>query len=58
LENSQQKIGKEDNKMQRKKNELTDFGFWVKMRLLEQRRTQADLARQLGTTKQVISRIL
>ena len=44
--------------MQRKKNELTDFGFWVKMRLLEQRRTQADLARQLGTTKQVISRIL
>jgi len=44
--------------MQRKKNELTDFGFWVKMRLLERRITQVELAQQLGTNKQVVSRIL
>jgi len=41
-----------------RKNELTDFGFWMKLRLLEQRRTQADLAREIGTTRQVISRII
>ena len=44
--------------MQRKRRELTEFGLWVKMRLLEQNVTQTELALQIGTDKHVLSRIL
>ena len=44
--------------MERKRSELTEFGRWVKIRLMEQNVTQTELAQRVGTDKHVISRIL
>ena len=45
-------------KKARNKNRLTDFGVWVKIRLAERRINQMQLAKQIGTDKYVVSKIL
>lgn len=38
--------------------ELTEFGKWVKIRLIEKNMTATELAKQVGTTKNRISEII
>lgn len=41
-----------------RKNELTTFGKWVKIRLVEENMTQTELGKRLGVSKSSVTKMI